>query len=813
MKKVTLTICILIAISIGLTSQVGFNYEQAYGYAFQDKGCFYKISNNEKTTVGAFHGHSFIANIEKNGEASKWKSLKSLVGGSQSVVTDIHTDIINARSTIVGLCTDCSTGRKGQVAFISVLDTAFNAVSINGKSIHFLFPKTDSFQVREDVKLLRLGNLVYAAYSGDSGFGTDVYVHALNGSDFSTRWQKQYNTNFFEIPVMLEFDKSDVSLGLHGWGKSRILKLSEKDGTVLKQFNFTDHPARFASFGSGYFAMAYKTNDSIRVSMIDTSGNETYISYVKLNTINASTFAITASLNTIVVATLYQETNELPYWLFNNRVYFFNTRLPDSKPTQIIIPENGVAGRNIRQVQGFSENNFTLIGDRPTDGEGRAFYFHRDTRSYAPTPPSTWYQSNYCTDTSLIEKSLSRTYPHTLPFIQNNIVYGSKLNFQNKQTNLWLDVYRPYDHFAMNSKDKRPAIIYIHGGGYVFGGEDGAGNILLRASQRGMIAVGVKYRLGYLPPLVSNPDSIQSLIKNSTQNTYRALQDVRDAVKWVYDRADDYNIDKSKIFIAGHSAGGNAVLNYSYLEEKDFFPNLVSPLGKLTAKVPVAGIISFAGPFNQLIDNIKSPLDYIQASENEPLYLVHGTCDSTAFYDYGNPVDPTTTASIGAYPIACRKQSLKHPYHFTTIKGGGHGLGPEENDVLQSIFKWIKKEVSCGKTINACELFTVSNTAACSSVPTCPFCTATPIIESSKIDIRVYPNPFQNQIKIENSNSFYPDKLSFRLSDMMGRSYFINHEHHGQNIILNTSTLIKGSYLMEVVEKNKVIKRAKLIKL
>ncbi len=452
--------------------------------------------------------------------------------------------------------------------------------------------------------------------------------------------------------------------------------------------------------------MAYKIRDSLRVSMIDTAGKETYISYVKLNTVDASEFAITASLNTIVVATLYQETNEQPYWLFNNRVYFFNTKLVSSKPIQIIIPENGTMGRNIRQVQGFNESSFTLIGDRPTDGDGRAFYFRRDLSTFLPVPPTTWYQSNYCTDTSLIEHSLSRTYPHTLPLIQNNIIYATKTNFQNKQTNLWIDVYRPYDHFAMKSKDKRPAFIYIHGGGYVFGGEDGAGSILLQASQRGMIAVGVKYRLGYLPPLVSNPDSIQSLIRNSTQNTYRALQDVRDAVKWVYERADEYNIDKTKIFIAGHSAGGNAVLNYSYLEEKDFFPNLVNPLGRLTAKVPVAGIISFAGPFNQLIDNIKSPLEYIQASENEPLYLVHGTCDSTAFYDHGNPVDPNTTSSLGSYPIACRKQSLKHPYHFTTIKGGGHGLGPEENDVLQSIFKWIKKEVSCGNTINACELFT-----------------------------------------------------------------------------------------------------------
>jgi hypothetical protein len=168
---------------------------------------------------------------------------------------------------------------------------------------------------------------------------------------------------------------------------------------------------------------------------------------------------------------------------------------------------------------------------------------------------------------------------------------------------------------------------------------------------------------------------------------------------------------------------------------------------------------------------------------------------------------------LGSYPIACRKQSLKHPYHFTTIKGGGHGLGPEENDVLQSIFKWIKKEVSCGNAINACELFTVPNTAACSSVPTCPLCTATPANEISTEIIKLYPNPFENQLKIELQTKFYSERLSLRVTDIVGRSFFMIYTRDGNTITLPTSNLKTGTYFVEIIHNLKVIKRLKAVKI
>lgn len=783
----------------------GFNnYEQAYGYTNKDKGTLYDLDDFFRVAVGEFNGYGVIGKFNYNAEAVVWKSFKSVIPGSQSVCMAIYHDVLAYKYTIAGMCTDCVAGRKGQVAFMMVVDTAFNPISVSGKTIHYFYPTVDSFQVRNKVKLLQLGNSVYLAYEGDSGFGSDIYLHALNFNDLSQRWRKQYNTNFFEQPVMLEFENLTLALGINGWGKSRILKISQNDGAIVKQFNFTDIPAQFASMGLNNYAMAYLTNDSLRVSKIDTAGKETYIKYVKVNGNVLPQYALSAKSsngNGIQVAIMYNDISELPYNRSNARVYFFQAT-GTANPAEFIVPENGTSARNIRQVIGTRVESFSLIGDRFDGNTNRPFYFTRSNLNPSPTKPNTWYNS-LCTDTSLIEKSNIKTYPNTLPQIENNVVYATKTNFQNKQVKLWMDIYRPYDHYAMDSKDKRPAYIYFHGGGYVFGGEDG-GSELLQAAERGMIGIGVKYRLGRLPNSIPNADSLQSAITNSIQNTYRALQDARDAVKYIVDNADKYNIDKDKLFIAGFSAGGNIVLNYDYLETKNFEASIINGLGPLTAKTPVAGILSGAGPFNQLVlQGLASPLDYIDKSENTPLYMVHGTCDSTALYNYGNLFDPTTKGSVGSYAIACRKQSLGHPYHFTTVKGGDHNLGSNADKIYESIFKWIKNEVICGKIINGCELFIETNAkGACVNVPTCPACTATPFVHLESTLLRAYPNPANQYVEL-NIDNVYNTDLKVFITDVNGKINLSQIVRLNNNRFrINTSSLLSGVYFITVYTKN-----------
>ncbi|MGK6349836.1 alpha/beta hydrolase [Parapedobacter sp. DT-150] len=122
-----------------------------------------------------------------------------------------------------------------------------------------------------------------------------------------------------------------------------------------------------------------------------------------------------------------------------------------------------------------------------------------------------------------------------------------------------LDVYYPN-----NSKDF-PTVVWFHGGG-ITGGEK---FIPAELQKQGIAVVGVNYRLS---PKVKNPAYID---------------DAAAAIAWVFKHISEYGGDPSKIYIAGHSAGGYLIamvgLDKSWLQRYDVDAD------------QVAGIIDFSG--------------------------------------------------------------------------------------------------------------------------------------------------------------------------------------------------------------------------
>ena len=85
----------------------------------------------------------------------------------------------------------------------------------------------------------------------------------------------------------------------------------------------------------------------------------------------------------------------------------------------------------------------------------------------------------------------------------------------------------------------QPVIVYLHGGGFVFGGLNGCDYITRGlASRTGFPVVSVEYRLAPDCPFPG------------------PLEDCHDALRWVVDARPE-GIDPSRIALAGDSAGGN----------------------------------------------------------------------------------------------------------------------------------------------------------------------------------------------------------------------------------------------------------------
>lgn len=83
----------------------------------------------------------------------------------------------------------------------------------------------------------------------------------------------------------------------------------------------------------------------------------------------------------------------------------------------------------------------------------------------------------------------------------------------------------------------RPAILFIHGGGWIGGEKTTSANDWLAAA--GFVTASVEYRLTDLAPFPAQ------------------IHDVKAAIRWLRDHADDWGIDPDKIGVWGSSAGGH----------------------------------------------------------------------------------------------------------------------------------------------------------------------------------------------------------------------------------------------------------------
>ncbi len=104
-------------------------------------------------------------------------------------------------------------------------------------------------------------------------------------------------------------------------------------------------------------------------------------------------------------------------------------------------------------------------------------------------------------------------------------------------------VYRP-----KNVTTSVPAVLWVHGGGYVIGNADqSALQLKTIVSALGCAAISVDYRLA---PETPHPGPVE--------DCYAAL-------KWLYENASDLGVDTSRIAIGGDSAGGGLAAGLALL--------------------------------------------------------------------------------------------------------------------------------------------------------------------------------------------------------------------------------------------------------
>jgi acetyl esterase/lipase len=162
---------------------------------------------------------------------------------------------------------------------------------------------------------------------------------------------------------------------------------------------------------------------------------------------------------------------------------------------------------------------------------------------------------------------------------------------------LYLDIYQPT--VAPAAGDRYPAVLVIHGGGWRNGDKYEYFDYHNRhLANQGYVVFDIQYRL-------------------APQSRWPAqLDDVKDAIRWVRQHADDYRLDPDAIILLGRSAGAHLALMVACCPDHD---------------TPVRGIVSLYGPTELRWEGL--------APDSPILDLMGGTYEMVgAAYESASPV-------------------------------------------------------------------------------------------------------------------------------------------------------------------------------
>ena len=121
-----------------------------------------------------------------------------------------------------------------------------------------------------------------------------------------------------------------------------------------------------------------------------------------------------------------------------------------------------------------------------------------------------------------------------------------------------LDAYLPPDS---DTREKRPAFVYIHGGAFKYGSNKvpDVVEFTRKLAMRGYAVFSINYRL--MATYWQNPATYKP-----QGSEYDAMEDLRAAIRFVRSKAEEYNLDTDKVIAAGDSAGGITSMYTAYVK-------------------------------------------------------------------------------------------------------------------------------------------------------------------------------------------------------------------------------------------------------
>jgi acetyl esterase/lipase len=230
-----------------------------------------------------------------------------------------------------------------------------------------------------------------------------------------------------------------------------------------------------------------------------------------------------------------------------------------------------------------------------------------------------------------------------------------RLTYAQKDSLLWIDDYRA------GSNSNGCTVLFVHGGAFVSGDPTNQKPMAAGLNKLGYRVMVMKYRL-YLK---GKDFGCKTETSEKLKAIRIAVEDIMEATQYLLKHAPSLNLDTTKLFLSGSSAGAEAILNAVYnpfRHEKDSTYNRFF-------NFRFAGLLSFAGALLD-INTIKTNLWL-------PTFLMHGTKDQlvpyhTAAHRFCNATDKGWMMFFGSKTVFDEARAKKLPVVLYTFENGGH---------------------------------------------------------------------------------------------------------------------------------------------
>lgn len=401
--------------------------------------------------------------------------------------------------------------------------------------------------------------------------------------------------------------------------------------------------------------------------------------------------------------------------------------------------------------------------------------------------------------------------------VTSNVVYGANTSWSGANTTLYFDFYEPQG----DNMDARPLIIWVHGGSFLGGSRTDQDMVALstRFAKMGYACASISYRTGFFP--IDSTNAVRAVV--------RATQDLKGAIRYFYKDAattDTYKIDTNRIFIGGSSAGAITALHVAYLtDECELLDYLTSAqqttLGGLDGNsgnpgysTTVKGVLNGAGALARY--------SWIDPSEsNIPLASVHGTADNVVTYNRGlvNPGIPLMYLD-GSRMLHERACALGIDNQLYTFNGAGHvpyiGTNATAQAYMDTTVNFYRDflviQMGCTQTAlqpanawaQTANLYAIDY---CDGSPVNETCGPVSIAEEAGLEWNMYPNPANNQVRIDLMMNAASTVV---ITDLSGRVVYRNNFNNA-NIDIDVSTFTPGTYFVHVYGQETGVVAKKLV--